>query len=149
MYNQATGVAANHVTAISNTQAVANFTIPEDFELGEYTLGLSSDFDGWLELTNGFRIVLTGVEEPEASQPLKVYPNPARDILSFESKAEVTTVAVMDLTGKQTQVPLSDLRNADGHTYAFDVRKLNLSKGIYFLKVETGQGTVFQKILIE
>jgi hypothetical protein len=149
LYDQATGISANFVNALSNTELVANFTIPSDLAQGLYGVGVYSDPDGWLELANSFTIVETGLFEPDAPQTIKAYPNPVKETLLFESEADVQSIVLMDITGKQTLVPMADVTVPDQHTYSFNVRQLNLNKGIYFLRVETDQGPVYQKILVE
>lgn len=148
MYDQATSISANGVNVLSNTELVANFSIPADFAEGIYNLGAYVSPE-WLELPNSFTIFETGIFEPGAPHSLKVYPNPVYETLLFESQADVQSIVMMDITGKQTLVPMSEVTVPDQHTYSFNVRSLNLVKGIYFLRVETDQGPVYQKILVE
>lgn len=149
LYKQATAIQANSVNALSDSQLVANFTIPSPFSTGFYNIGVYSGIDGNLELVDGFTILPTGVAEWNKPQPLKTYPNPVRESLTFESVAGVKEIMLMDIAGKQIRVPMNDVTITGEHNYSFSISTLQLHKGIYFLRLETDQGPAYQKILVE
>jgi hypothetical protein len=149
LFNQATGIAPNTINVISNTEIIANFTLPEDMDQGIYSVAAYSDFDGYLELPESFTVFSTGIiERDKTDLVLKVYPNPVHETLVFESVAEVKEVVLMDISGKQMQVPLDEINMPDEHTYSFSINRPGITPGIYFLRVHSDQGSVYQKIMV-
>lgn len=68
-----------------------------------------------------------------------VYPNPVSDELFFISSAEITSVSVVDQTGRR--LSFNQTNNLDHMNIA------HLDSGIYFIKICSGQGCVTKKIL--
>lgn len=149
IYNNSDGVEATTQTVISDTEMMGEFTIPESWSNGMYSVGVLVDGTDVIELPFSFAIVSVGVNEVSAPGSLNVYPNPVTTHLNFESMNEVTHVAVIDIAGKAISVALDALSHPDSKTYSFDMNKLGLKKGIYFLRVETGQGFLYQKFIAE
>jgi hypothetical protein len=71
---------------------------------------------------------------------LKVYPNPAADILTIECPFEVQSIALYDLSGQVVIMKSGSLKN---------IIVSSINKGIYILKVETDQMTLVEKIIIK
>ncbi len=90
----------------------------------------------------GFRLVkstLTAVTLNPQSQ-IKVYPNPASDILKIDSPDEIRDIEFIDSTGKKVLLSVGNKKEI----------RLNLfAKGIYFVKINTELNTEVQKILVE
>jgi len=114
------------------------------------TVLLSSMFanDHYLFFGNGNSLVKIDLDTVSTStylstqennfiQPMIVYPNPSKDLISFS--AQVENIIVFDLTGKQVFLNLQD-------------NKLNISSlenGIYVLKITDTQQKVFTEKLIK
>lgn len=146
--DQTDGVEATSVTVISDTEVKGTFTIPSNWANGIYTVGVMSDIDGILELPSAFSVVSTGVREYQGEKnPLILYPNPVTKDVTFETAGKIMVVEMMDITGKSTRVELNKVRESISGTYTFDVENLSLTKGIYFLRVETDQGSFYQKFI--
>ncbi len=79
-----------------------------------------------------------GLDDSEIVQAL-IYPNPVRDILTIETKDSIKSIEVYSMLG---ELLASEKGNSqiDFSTY---------TKGIYFLKIDTKKGSVFQKVLKE
>lgn len=80
----------------------------------------------------------TGIENAATDQ-LNIYPNPATDVLYIQSPSLVKSVQVMDMSGKllikqETQI-----------TGNVQVSVNELSQGVYFVKIETEEGTYTKK----
>lgn len=74
---------------------------------------------------------------------LKMYPNPAKDILNVSvQNANIETVNVIDVTGK-TVLSIA-INNNQGQ-----LNISQLSKGIYTVLIQTTTGSVFQKLVVE
>lgn len=146
--DQTDGVEATAVTVISDTEVKATFTIPSTWANGLFNVGVMSDVDGLLELPLAFSVVTTGVREYQGEKhPLTLYPNPATNVLLFETPGKVKVVEVIDIAGKSTQVELEDMEESGLGVYKFDLERVKLTKGIYFLRVETDQGSFYQKFM--
>jgi hypothetical protein len=74
------------------------------------------------------------------SSKFKVYPNPANDVITVESKnINITAVSLYSVLGKQV---LSGLQLKNNR---LDISAL--SKGVYFMKINSDQGTVTKRII--
>ncbi len=72
---------------------------------------------------------------------LKVYPNPVTNgIITFESNVLISTVSVYDLSGKQVAEP-----KVQSNTINVGL----LANGIYFVKFDAENGSLFKKIIIQ
>jgi photosystem II stability/assembly factor-like uncharacterized protein len=69
---------------------------------------------------------------------LAVVPNPNNGNFQVSSALKISHVAVYDFSGKLMQV-----------TNALDLYSLNLSAGIYFLQVNTAEGIISEKMIVE
>lgn len=72
---------------------------------------------------------------------LTVYPNPVTNgIITFESSVLISALSIYDLSGKQVAEPEIQSNTLDVGT---------LANGIYFVKFEVENGSVFKKIAIQ
>ena len=90
----------------------------------------------------GFRLVKNtlsaGISDHESQ--LKVYPIPANDFLKIDSPVEILNIEFIDSTGKKVLIS-NENKN--------EILLNNLTKGIYFIKIQTEYNTEVRKILIE
>lgn len=70
----------------------------------------------------------------------KIYPNPAKDVISFQSELPLESVEIFSLTGSKV---LSQSNNVE------QVEVGNLAKGIYMLKASAADGKVATQKLIK
>mgnify|MGYP002623129012 FL=1 len=86
---------------------------------------------------------LTQIGEPDASRPVKAYPNPATSSLLIESRADMACCQLVGLTG----TPLLE-KHPHASFCQFDISRL--SSGVYIIKAELKDGTVaYHKIVKE
>lgn len=71
----------------------------------------------------------TGVQDLMGESMLMVYPNPTSDFITWNSSLSIQEIRLMDVQGKTMQVIKEGNR--------LDVR--NLSKGVYFLQLKSGE----------
>lgn len=135
---------------INDSVLVAHFEIPADLPPGLYDLYVTTDMDGYMELLQSFTITkATAVdEENKILEQLIVYPNPVKNELTFESDQQVKSILITDLTGKQITIPLDNIRHYS-NAYTVDIERCQISKGIYFIRVESDQGIQYQKFIVE
>jgi hypothetical protein len=78
-------------------------------------------------------INVTGIEQPKVSS-VRVYPNPAQDIVKIQSDENIQSVELYDLRGR-----LIKSENVDIQKHEMNIN--DLSKGIYLLKVNTSRSS--------
>lgn len=110
--------------------------------------GLVSDSivsDGVLYLT------ATGINEQSVLNELNLYPNPTNDIATLSvilSKDEKVNYSLFDAQGKLIEVKNMEL-NSGINTLQIDVQKLQLSKGVYFIKFALNGKEAVKKLIVE
>jgi hypothetical protein len=85
----------------------------------------------------------SGIDKNNSAGNIKVYPNPANDIITISAQG-IKTITITDMQGKNIQCAV--LAQHD------DSRVLDISgiaNGLYVVKVATGQGTVLQKLVVQ
>ncbi len=102
--------------------------------------------DGWEVY---YEVANVGVEENNNFTNLKLYPNPAQNLvnLSFIAGASKNLeVSLVTMTG--VIVYNEQITNFNGiYSQAIDVS--NFAKGVYFIRIQTGQGNMVNKLVIE
>lgn len=78
---------------------------------------------------------------------LKIWPNPAKDVISIEGSSDQlkgATVVLYDIAGKA----LLNINNTDTFSSSWTIPLNNLSSGVYFLKFKNASGQFTKKILV-
>ncbi|HBJ09697.1 MAG TPA: Por secretion system protein, partial [Coprobacter fastidiosus] len=84
----------------------------------------------------------TGIIESVSDSRISVYPNPAKDQVTIRSEVPVNKISLIDLNGKIIYSSNPDSEIA--------VLPLNgLYKGVYVLKLNTGEETEIQKLIVK
>lgn len=79
-------------------------------------------------------------EEHIKQKEFSVYPNPTRDVINIPSGVVLMSVTkLFDVNGRL-------INTFDKHEKSFSVSQLK--KGLYFLKLETKQGVVLEKVVV-
>jgi DNA/RNA endonuclease YhcR with UshA esterase domain len=84
----------------------------------------------------------SGLFEANATIEVNCYPNPVKDVLTVSLKDNKGNLELYDITGRLIQ---QQRFNATSFTVSFD----NLKQGVYYLKIETANGTATQKLVKE
>jgi len=74
------------------------------------------------------------------STGLSIYPNPVADVLNIRSSANVRQITLYNITGQACRVFMINSNNAN-------IDLSNLNPGIYFIKAETDNSNVIQRIM--
>jgi hypothetical protein len=82
------------------------------------------------------------VQQAQLLAETKVFPNPAKNIINFSSKAIIHTITIVDMNGRIVKT-LSDINALTTQAIVDD-----LSKGIYTAKIETQEGIVNKNFTI-
>ncbi|MEI7727791.1 MAG: T9SS type A sorting domain-containing protein, partial [Bacteroidota bacterium] len=100
-----------------------------------------------LRTTNGGGEPVGIAQKPPSFSTLKIYPNPASQMIAISDSdqsefAGEATVTILNLFGESVKKECFN----NLHRMEMDVR--TLVKGIYMVKLQTGTGTQFAKLLI-
>ena len=85
---------------------------------------------------------LTGVEEVEADQTVKIYPNPVESTFNVSSSSRIMNITAYSMTG-------AAVLNAtfSGESESETVDASTLPAGTYLVKVETENGIMVDRII--
>jgi len=118
-----------------------NYThVDPPYGLHEYYVTALYD-SGESEPTNTVSVVLTDVQE-SVVESTQIYPNPASAVVNIKSEYSIVKVNVYNYAG---QVIASEL--ADSKFYQFNTSKF--TPGLYMFQIETNEGTITKRIIIE
>jgi hypothetical protein len=100
----------------------------------------SSDLD-WCESgpSNESCMICEGIKEEINLSDVRIYPNPASDVLFIESAEKVESVTIFDSRG-------GTVEQWNGGTVEIPVR--DLVPGLYLVRMVTGKGVVGRKVII-
>ncbi|MFY7671904.1 InlB B-repeat-containing protein, partial [Tenacibaculum sp. MEBiC06402] len=94
------------------------------------TTQITVTMDGDKTVTASFSVTL-GINDEKFKVPFKLYPNPVEDIIHIESKEIVEKIKIYNVLGKE--VVSSTMSNES-------INVSSLSKGLYFMIIETTSG---------
>ncbi|HLP34054.1 MAG TPA: T9SS type A sorting domain-containing protein, partial [Bacteroidia bacterium] len=96
--------------------------------------------------TNYIRVIGTGINTIEEVFQFTVFPNPAKSqaVINWSGRGEIATGRLTDVTGKSIQTFTIPAQN---NTYVLPLS--SLASGIYFIQLQTAEGTFAQKLIIE
>jgi hypothetical protein len=132
--------------ATSATVANAQIRIASNTDLGLYDIGYFNLNDGTVFKPNAFTVDLANSINEIAENTTKIFPNPAKNLLNIESTNNISSIHIFDLMGKEilNKIPEKQTQNLQ-----IDLSEILIPKGIYFIKVQSLEGLVAQKIVIE
>jgi hypothetical protein len=84
----------------------------------------------------------TGIGESELRDQVSIYPVPAADVLHIRSGVFMSSVQIMDVSGR-----LQYSANPESFDYDLNIRALQ--EGIYFIRLITENGVIVMKFLIK
>jgi uncharacterized protein (TIGR02145 family) len=115
-----------------------------------WDLAYSCDFQsyGYIGQNTGLSVrcmqnsVVSNVEKIEDANALKIFPNPASDIITINCTKTINEILIYNLFGQ-----LVNKQQVNNNINRFDVS--NLPNGIYVIEVEDAQGAMMQQKLIK
>ncbi|MFB3101532.1 MAG: T9SS type A sorting domain-containing protein, partial [Gammaproteobacteria bacterium] len=93
--------------------------------------------------------VTTGFVDDKISK-IAFYPNPAQNEITISLEALVSdnyTIKILNRQGKEIKTLFSDFLLQGAHELRFELN--SLTKGLYFIAVQSKQKAVFNKIILE
>ena len=85
---------------------------------------------------------IVGIGENPVQHAVSVFPNPATDMLHISAENGLTSVRIMNQVG---QLILS--RNADATDFTINIS--GFPTGVYFVEINTAEGSITEKILVQ
>ena len=86
--------------------------------------------------------VVVGIGENGQQETISIYPNPASDYIRISTNGEISIVRIVNTIG---QVVLEQNVGLNNVTISTET----LTKGVYFVNIETINGTTTQKVVVE
>jgi hypothetical protein len=84
----------------------------------------------------------TSVNDNPLAQSLKVYPNPAADVLNIQSGVEITKARLFNISGQMVY-------ESNGNSNEMRISTSEMPAGLYMLNITTKQGTITRKVSIQ
>ncbi|MFZ4798534.1 MAG: T9SS type A sorting domain-containing protein [Bacteroidia bacterium] len=144
--SQTSDIEALSFTATSATSASVQLSIMPNANIGLYDIVYFNLNEGTIYKPNIFTVDLAIGMNEITENTTKIYPNPAKNLLNIESKNNITNIQIFDLMGKEilNKIPEKQTQNLQ-----LDLTQIEIPKGIYFIKVQSLEGLVTKKIVIE
>lgn len=144
--SETTDIEATSTIANSATEATINVRISATCPIGTYDIGYFNPADGILIKYNAFRVEnSTGMMEWSKNSTL-LFPNPTKNKLFIENSNGISSIEVIDITGK---ILVSKLFENEIKTTEINLEDANIGKGIYFIKTKNKLGQEIKKLLVE
>ncbi len=142
-----TSIDVLNINAVSATQANVQISINLDAPIGLYDVGYYNIDDGALIKANAFTVNELVIGTPEINKATaQIYPNPASQVINIASNQTIEEVAITDITGRLIATKKPENKQT---TIELNIGDLQIPKGIYIVKVQSVNGLVTQKIIIE
>ncbi|MGB3948375.1 MAG: N-acetylmuramoyl-L-alanine amidase [Bacteroidia bacterium] len=103
-------------------------------------------------ISNGQTVQLVSVDELSVINSLVVYPNPFNNTATIAYQLNVASnvkVFITDVLGKELMLYNNPNQSAGKHQVVINAAELQLSKGMYFVKLETENSQRFVKIVVK
>ncbi len=84
---------------------------------------------------------VTSTGDQPAAQSLKVYPNPASDVLNINAGTEISKASLYNIAGQMVY-------QSNGNSNEMRINTAGLPEGLYMLSITTKEGTSLRKISI-
>lgn len=130
------------ISETAYTPGSANFTVPAT---GTYYIGIGcySDADMWNLFVDDINITESNaVNETEARESISVYPNPVSGVLHITSSSLLQRIRITNMVGS---VVYDNNVNALQH----QINTESMMQGMYFITVETTNGSTTQKFIVK
>lgn len=135
------------ITAQNDANATVRLNVKPTAELGTYNIAYfyPADLDT-MYLTNYFSILAATGTKEITENTTKIFPNPAKNLLNIESKNDISSVQIFDLMGKEI---FNKTIEKQTQNLQINLSEILIPKGIYFIKVQSLEGFITQKLVIE
>jgi subtilisin family serine protease/PKD repeat protein len=109
---------------------------------GLHTYYVTASYDEGESLpSNEAEVLITSVED-QISRSTMLYPNPASDVVNIKSSFDILEINIYNHKG---QVMLSEQVN----NTIYQINTSQFTSGLYFFRIETNEGTINKRIIIQ
>lgn len=132
----------------NDTQIGGDFTFNQEDPVGYYDVFVY-DFGGtWsLDLTNGFYLdKYVSIGEIEETGIARVYPNPAKDVLTVERITGENNTITFDILNLAGEIVFSDLLSANQNSQMVNISEFE--SGVYMFRLRSGSKVKVEKFVI-
>jgi len=134
-------------TTIDENNLIAIIKVNPSAELGSYSIAYFYPADqDTMYLNNYFSILARTGNKEIVKNNTKIFPNPVKNILNFESQNNISSVQIFDLFGKEI---FNKIIEKETQNIQLAITDLQIPKGIFLVKLQSPAGTETQKIIIE
>jgi hypothetical protein len=134
-------------TTIDENNLIAIIKVNPTAELGSYSIAYFYPADQDTMYLNNYFSILAGTGNKEiVKNNTKIFPNPVKNILNFESQNNISSVQIFDLFGKEI---FNKIIEKETQNIQLAITDLQIPKGIFLVKLQSPAGTETQKIIIE
>jgi len=107
---------------------------------------------GFEQHVESFTITLLGIYSSATSDvfSFNVYPNPSTNLVKADfslSRRSSVRLQLFDAFGKLVQTLVDETMNAGSHQYVVDASKMNLSKGVYNIRLVSPESNMTRRIV--
>lgn len=135
------------ITAQDDANATVRLNVKPTAEIGTYNVAYFYPADLDTMYLNNYFIIGAAAGTNEINEnTAKIFPNPAKNLLNIESKNDISSVQIFDLMGKEI---FNKTIEKQTQNLQINLSEILIPKGIYFIKVQSLEGLVTQKIIIE
>lgn len=141
------------VTVLNDLTLKTTVAFPKNANLDYYYVTVYVDSESYIGNSYMFYVIDDGFPDPMGldetnSLIRRLYPNPVHEKLYIETKQQLNSLTIIDITGKQTNLNLTEIKQDPTHLVV-PIDKLGLRSGIYFIRLESDNGFDYQKFIIE
>jgi hypothetical protein len=134
-------------TTIDENNLIAIIKVNPSAELGSYSIAYFYPADQDTMYLNNYFSILAGTGNKEiVKNNTKIFPNPVKNILNFESQNNISSVQIFDLFGKEI---FNKIIEKETQNIQLAITDLQIPKGIFLVKLQSPAGSETQKIIIE
>jgi hypothetical protein len=123
------------VKGAGNTNTITKYSYQDNYQSNTFYRLKQIDFDGKFEFTD-----IVVVKDMEIEIEIQLTPNPFTNNIEINSDVNILSAEIIDITGKARIAETINGMNATINTS-------DLSKGIYFVKISTGDKIITKKII--
>jgi hypothetical protein len=133
---------ASPIDTILAKQTDNTYTVPDlavgDYEFRVRAVDVYGQASGW---TDAVAATVTSVDE-NAIAKLKLYPNPANNVINISSVELIESVTITDIIGQEVM-------KVDINSTNTQLSVEGLNSGVYFITVKFSEGSAVNRIIIE
>ncbi|MES1181494.1 MAG: T9SS type A sorting domain-containing protein, partial [Flavobacterium sp.] len=119
---------------IGNNNSYTNYTAiiyRDDYVMNNQNSGASEQYEVFVNYNAGS----SGIENPNVTSSIQIYPNPSTDFIIFKSSEERKEFKIYNTLGKEVSRGITNVQT----------RISSLSKGLYYAKLSDENGVIFLK----